>query len=88
MASSIPSESTFSRAFEEFSKGQLPSLIHEAMVCKSLKDKIVGHISRDATAIEAREKPVKKPKEESAAGETARASEKGGGTRKTKGAGI
>jgi len=63
-ASSIPSESTFSRAFEEFSKGQLPSLIHEAMVCKSLKDKIVGHISRDATAIEAREKPVKKPKEE------------------------
>ena len=34
------------------------------MVRKSLKGKIVGHISRDATAIEAREKPVKKPKEE------------------------
>jgi hypothetical protein len=31
------------------------------MVRKSLKDKIVGHISRDSTAIEGREKPVKKP---------------------------
>ena len=62
--SSIPSESTFSRAFEEFSIGQLPSLVHEAMVRKSLQGKIVGHISRDATAIEAREKPVNKPKTE------------------------
>jgi hypothetical protein len=61
-SSEIPSESTFSRAFEEFSKGLLPSLIHEAMVRNSLKDKIVGHISRDATAIEGREKPVRKPK--------------------------
>ena len=58
--SSIPSESTFSRAFEEFSKRQLPSLIHEAMIRNYMKDKIVGHISRDATAVEAREKPVRK----------------------------
>ena len=57
----IPSESTFSRAFEEFSKGQLPSQIHETMVRDSLGDKVIGHISRDATAIEGREKPVKKP---------------------------
>ena len=62
--SSIPSESTFSRAFEEFSEGKLPSLVHEAMIRKCLKDKVVGHISRDATAIEAREKPVKKPEVE------------------------
>jgi hypothetical protein len=62
--SEVPAESTFSRAFEEFSEGQLPSLIHEAMVRKSLKDKVVGHISRDATAIEGREKPIKKPEVE------------------------
>ena len=28
----IPSESTFSRAFDEFSQGQLPQIIHEAML--------------------------------------------------------
>ena len=66
-ASAIPSKSTFSRAFGEFSIGQLPSLIHEAMVKKNLNGKIVGHMSHDSTAIEAREKPVKKPKEEAAA---------------------
>jgi hypothetical protein len=60
----IPSESTFSRAFEEFSEGQLASRIHEAMVRNHLKDKVIGHISRDATAIEGREKPAKKPKVE------------------------
>jgi len=63
-ASEIPSESTFSRAFEEFSEGQLPSLIHATMVSEYMKGKVVGHISRDATAIEGREKPVKKPKKE------------------------
>ena len=37
-ASDIPSESTFSRAFEEFSEGQLPNHIHEAIVRNHLKD--------------------------------------------------
>jgi hypothetical protein len=59
-ASEIPSESTFSRAFDEFSQGQLPQQIHEAMIKKHLGDKLVGHISRDSTAIEGREKPVLK----------------------------
>ena len=59
----IPSESTFSRAFEEFSIGNLPSLIHEAMIRGKLKDKLICHISKDSTAIETREKPVKKQKE-------------------------
>ena len=58
----IPSESTFSRAFEAFSKGKLPSLIHEAIIRGHMKDKLVCHISKDSTAIEAREKPVKKQK--------------------------
>ena len=58
-ASEVPSESTFSRAFAEFSDSSLPSLVHEALIKKAYKDQIVGHISRDATAIEVREKPVK-----------------------------
>ncbi|MEK7994039.1 MAG: transposase [Planctomycetota bacterium] len=56
----IPSESTFSRAFAAFATGALPQKIHEAMVCKHLGPKLVGHISRDSTAITGREKPVKK----------------------------
>ena len=59
----IPSESTFSRAFAEYSQGYLPQKIHEAMIKTHCKDKIAGHVSRDATAIEAREKAVKKQEE-------------------------
>jgi hypothetical protein len=58
-ASQVPSESTFSRAFAEFAQSSLPALVHEALVKKAYKDCIVGHISRDATAIAVREKPVK-----------------------------
>ena len=57
----IPSEATFSRAFAEFARGQLPQIIHEALVREKLGEKLVGHISRDSTAIEGREKPAKKP---------------------------
>jgi len=57
-ASQVPSESTFSRAFAEFAQSSLPNQVHEALVKRAYKDCIVGHISRDATAIEAREKPV------------------------------
>lgn len=58
----IPSESTFSRAFAEFSKNQLPELIHETLIKEHLGNRIVGHLSRDSTAINAREKPEAKPK--------------------------
>lgn len=54
----VPSESTFSRAFAEFAASQLPARVHEALIKKTHADRLVGHISRDATAIEAREKPV------------------------------
>ena len=57
--SEVPSESTFSRAFAEFAESSLPARVHEALIQKTHKDRVVGHISRDATAIEAREKPVK-----------------------------
>ena len=56
----IPGESTFSRAFADFAQDQLPQRIHDAMITARYADKIAGHISRDATAIHAREKAVKK----------------------------
>jgi len=55
----IPSESTFSRAFAEFSKIELPQKVHKSLIEYFFSDQLIGHISRDSTAIEAREKPVK-----------------------------
>ena len=63
----VPSESTFSRAFAEFAESGLPARVHEALIQKTHKDRLVGHISRDATAIEAREKPLKAPETPAAA---------------------
>ncbi len=60
--SDIPEEWTFSRAFAEFAKSQLPGRVHESLIKKHYKDEIVGHNSRDSTAIEGREKPLKKEK--------------------------
>jgi hypothetical protein len=59
-ASAVPSESTFSRAFAGFAASALPSRMHEALIVRTHKDRLVGHISRDATAIDAREKPLKR----------------------------
>jgi hypothetical protein len=58
--SQVPSESVFSRAFAEFADTQLTQRVHEALIRKTHQDRLVGHISRDSTAIEAREKPVRK----------------------------
>ena len=60
--SDIPSESTFSRAFAEFAEMGLGEKVHQALVEQWVKPELVGHISRDATAIEGREKPMAKPK--------------------------
>ena len=60
----IPSESTFSRVFAEFSESQLPVYVHQAMISENLSEDIVGHISRDSTEIEVREKPHKETKAE------------------------
>lgn len=56
----VPSEATFSRAFAEFSESRLPERVHQALIELHLGDQIIGHISRDSTAINAREKPEKK----------------------------
>lgn len=56
----IPNESTFSRAFHEFARSKLPQQVHHVLINKIYEKKLVGHISRDSTAIIGREKPKKK----------------------------
>ena len=58
----LPSEATFSRAFSEFAESGLASRLHETLIARTMDGRLVQHISRDATAIEAREKPRPKPK--------------------------
>ena len=58
----LPSEATFSRAFSAFADSALPSRLHEALIDETLRDHLVGHVSRDSTAIEGCEKPTPKKK--------------------------
>lgn len=70
--SGVPSEATFSRAFAEFAVSELPARVHEALIEHYQKPKLIGHISRDATAISAREKAAKKAKVTKLRGEPTR----------------
>ena len=54
----IPDASRFSRVFAEFTALELPARVHEALIRAQLGDQLIGHIARDSTAIEAREKPA------------------------------
>jgi hypothetical protein len=49
----LPSEA---RAFDAFAKAQLAERVHEALIKEQLSNELIGHISRDGTAIEARER--------------------------------
>lgn len=60
-AGDIPSESVFSRSFAEFAHGALPQRVHARLIGAHESSRLVGHISRDSTAVEAREKPLAKP---------------------------
>lgn len=59
----VPSELTFSRAFSEFAKAGLGIKVHDALVKEHLSTELIGHVSRDSTAIVGREKPAKKIKQ-------------------------
>ena len=59
----IPHESQFSRAFAEFANSELPQRLHEALIKTTQQERLIGHISRDSTEIEAREKLVRVPVE-------------------------
>ena len=52
----VPSESTFFRAFAAFAKTDLCITGHNAMVKEYLGGELIGHVSRDSTAIVGREK--------------------------------
>lgn len=58
----LPDESTFSRAFAQFAEDGLAERAHAALVKETLGDRLIGHVSRDGTAIESREKPARKAK--------------------------
>jgi hypothetical protein len=61
-ACDVPHESSFSRAFKEFSKAGLTQIVHASIIKEHMRDKITGHLSRDSTSIDAREKPMKRNK--------------------------
>lgn len=63
-ARQLPHESTFSRTFAEFAGNELPQRLHEAVIQATQKDRLIGHISRDSTAIEGRERFPEPPPEQ------------------------
>jgi hypothetical protein len=58
----LPSESKFSRVFDEFSTQHIASKAQDVFIEKYLKEVLFFYGSTDSTAIELREKPVKKEK--------------------------
>lgn len=56
----VPNESTFSRAFAEYANMELFQHTHGTLIKAHLGDTLIDNLSRDATAIEAREKPDKR----------------------------
>jgi hypothetical protein len=57
----LPHESTFSRAFAEFTSSELPQRLHAALIEYTQQGRLIGHIARDSTAIEARERFPENP---------------------------
>lgn len=66
-ASQVPKESVFSRAFAELAGQEFGQRVHAAVIERTQSERLVGHILRDSTAIEAREKPAPKAKAEAPA---------------------
>ncbi len=60
-AGELPGEPTLSRAFAAFAADALPQQIHEQMIKTHAGSKLVGHRSRDTTAIAVPEHQVPKP---------------------------
>lgn len=59
----VPSEATFSRRFEKIAHSHLMEQAINTLSEQYLEKHIIGHISRDSTAITAREKPINRKKE-------------------------
>jgi hypothetical protein len=56
----VPSESSFSRAFSDFTKSCLPEKVHETLIKNTYSNKIICHLTKDSMPIKAREKGFKK----------------------------
>jgi hypothetical protein len=61
----IPSESTFSRAFNEFAKSSLPERVHKALIKDVFKDQVIENIIKDSCPLEVREKALRKERTKS-----------------------
>lgn len=61
-AKKVPKEWIFSRALAEFARTELGQRVHGSLIERTQKERLIGHISRDATAIAARERVKKKEK--------------------------
>ena len=59
----VPSAASFSRRLEALSREAVLSRVLKQLVQEAHRGRIVGHVVRDSTAIEAREKPVNRRKE-------------------------
>lgn len=68
----LPHESKFSRAFAEFASSELPQQLHQAVIETTQKQRLVGHIARDSTAIPARERSSKHQQEKKLRGNKSR----------------
>lgn len=60
----IPSEAKFSRVFLEFAINRLAEKVHQCVIKENYEGDIVGHVTKDSTPIEAREKCLKKPSQQ------------------------
>jgi IS5 family transposase len=56
----VPDETVFSRAFAEFAASRFAERVHAALVERTQGFRLIGHLSRDSTAIEGCEKPPPK----------------------------
>ena len=61
-AYNIPSESTFSRVFGELARSKIADKTHQIFIKEYLSDTLFFYNSTDSTAIDVREKPLKKEK--------------------------
>ena len=64
----IPDETVFSRAFARFAREQFGEKVHAALIERTQKHRIIGHISRDSTAIHGWENPEPKPEQSTTVG--------------------
>lgn len=62
MTGRVPSSATFSRAFEEFAQSNIGDAAHRSLVEQVYADRVVWHVSRDATSISTWERPERRAK--------------------------